>query len=99
MDDRTKPNLPNTEASVRYYLVRFGRIQIYQTESFGRFLAKFLDSFNNNSFLSQEMQSTDFKKLSKRFGSVFHDPTELNNTETKLWYSVNSVRSSTGIYF
>ena len=29
----TEPNLPNTEASVRYYSVRFGRIQKYRTES------------------------------------------------------------------
>ena len=32
--DRTEPNLPNTEASVRYYSVRFGEIQEYRTESF-----------------------------------------------------------------
>ena len=30
----TEPNLPNTEASVRYYSVRFGEIQKYRTESF-----------------------------------------------------------------
>ena len=26
VDDRTEPNLPNTEASVRYYSVRFGLV-------------------------------------------------------------------------
>ena len=31
--DRTEPNLPNTEASVRYYSVWFGEIQKYRTES------------------------------------------------------------------
>ena len=29
---------------------------------------------------------------SRKFGSVFRDPTEPNNTEPKLRYSVNSVR-------
>ena len=35
------------------------------------------------------------QKMSKRFGSVFLHPTEPNNTESKLRYSVNLVRSST----
>ena len=30
--DRTEPNLPNTEASVRYYSVRFGSVRSRNTE-------------------------------------------------------------------
>ena len=30
--DRTEPNLPNTEASVRYYSVRFGSVGSRNTE-------------------------------------------------------------------
>ena len=45
MDDRTEPNLPNTEASVR-----FGEIQKYRTESFGHFFANFLDFFKKQLF-------------------------------------------------
>ena len=32
VDDRTEPNLPNTEASVRYYSVRFGSVGLKNTE-------------------------------------------------------------------
>ena len=32
VDDRTEPNLPNTEASVRYYSVRFGSVGYRNTE-------------------------------------------------------------------
>ena len=43
--DRTEPNLPNTEASVRYYSVRFGEIQKYRTESLLLILSIFKGSF------------------------------------------------------
>ena len=32
VDDRTEPNLPNTEASVRYYSVRFDSVGYRNTE-------------------------------------------------------------------